>query len=261
MVKSCMIGKSTQSVKSFNYNSSFSNLNSHIQCVLTNNKNSVFVKTLPLFSGIFPKQAVVINTELQLGKMNVKEIIQKAIRQELEGTGEKWVLFSRLTGLLRRDRIYLKPEYFYNNPDFLVYRTENINVFYITLPEFFSFYQNSKKHPPLKKRTSRSKKLTSKSINQSPKLKNKIEIDSPETLEKALLNLLISLTKNKPNRLIKNQVLSNHFYQVYHQPIRQVIKQYYPNEKLKTVLEKSSLFIIRESSEKPDQWEVAVNDS
>ncbi|GEM_PF-2229360 len=195
---------------------------------------------------MFLKQAVVINTGLQLKKMNLKKIIQSIIREELEGTSENWVRFSRLALILRRDGIKIKAGYFDNNPDFRIYRTENINVFYVTLPERFPFYQNPKKHPPIKKRTSRSKKVISKSLHKpSVEDATSIDINSPDCFEQALRKILISLTRNQPNHFIQVEVLSNKFYQVYHQPIRQVIKKHYPNKKLKNVLETSSLFIIR----------------
>lgn len=201
-----------------------------------------------------------MNTELKLRKMNVKEMIQKAIREELAGTTETWVRFSRIAVILRGNGIYIKAEYFHKNPDFRVYRTENINVFYVSLPERFPFSQNPKKHPPIKKRTSRSKKVISKSLHKpSVEDATSIDINSPDCFEQALRKILISLTRNQPNHFIQVEVLSNKFYQVYHQPIRQVIKKHYPNKKLKNLLETSSLFIIRESPKKPNKWEVAVN--
>ncbi|MEA5497146.1 hypothetical protein [Limnoraphis robusta] len=194
--------------------------------------------------------------------MNVKEMIQKAIREELAGTREKWVRFSRLAVILRGNGIYIKAEYFHKNPDFLVYRTENINVFYVSLPERFPFSQNPKKHPPIKKRTSRSKKVISTSLHKlSVEDATSIDINSPDSFEQALRKILISLTGNQPDYFIQLEVLSHQFYEIYHQPIRQVMKKFYPNKKLKNILAESPLFLLRESPEKPNKWEVAVNDS
>ena len=210
-----------------------------------------------MFSGIFLKQAVVINTGLQLKKMNLKKIIQSIIREELEGTSENWVRFSRLALILRRDGIKIKAGYFDKNPDFRIYRTENINVFYVTLPD--NLPQNNSKHPPIRKRASRSRKVISKSVNKPRKIDVKpIVINSPESLEQAFLDILIFLTENQLNHFIQPEIFSNEFYQIYQKPIRQALKEFVPNKKLKNLLNESSLFLVRESSEDPNQWEVAI---
>ncbi|MDY7024532.1 MAG: hypothetical protein SWJ54_24815, partial [Cyanobacteriota bacterium] len=58
-----------------------------------------------------------------------KEMIQNIIRSEVQTSSKKWVRFSRLAGILSQHGIEIEAEYFYNNPDFRIYRTENINIF------------------------------------------------------------------------------------------------------------------------------------
>ncbi len=189
--------------------------------------------------------------------MNFKEIVKKAIRKELDGTSENWVRFSRLKGILSRDGIKIQAGYFDKNPDFRIYRTNNTNVFYIALPEYLP--QNNTKHPPIRKRVSQSRKVISKAVNKPPQPKLTPDtINSPESLEQAFLDILIYLTENQPNHFIHPEIFGNQFYYIYQKPIRQVIKEFFPNKKLKNVLNESSLFLVRESSKDSNKWEVAI---
>lgn len=175
-----------------------------------------------------------------------KEMIQNIIRSEVQTSSKKWVRFSRLAGILSQHGIEIEAEYFYNNPDFRIYRTENINIFFVSLPEYFP--QCPKKHRPVKRRN-----YQSKSVHFDP-----IVINSPESFKQACRQILVVLTQTQPSRWIKPEILSNKFYLIYKKPIKQVRNQFFANKNLKDLLHESSLFTVRQSSETPTKWEVTI---